>query len=455
MIKNWQAVCDFLFFGYYSLNINARFYIKPFKLLYFASKEKQMRVIYDASIFLYHLLIRILVPFNKKAKLYIQGRENWLAGLQASIDKDSRYIWFHCASLGEFEQGRPVMEAIRRMYPQYKLILSFFSPSGYEIRKNYPLADVVCYLPADTSRNATLFIDTIHPEKVFFIKYEFWYHFLRTLAEKKIPVYLVSGIFRKSQRFFSKMPWGAWFRQIPGYFTHIFLQDEGSAELLSEIGTRNLTISGDTRFDRVASIAKSSQLFPVVDKFMDGKPLVIAGSTWEPDEDLLVPFINKQTGLKFIIVPHEISPPHLNRLTRMLKKPAVLFSQLNEADIHLSDVIIVDSIGLLSGLYRYGTFAYIGGGFGAGIHNILEAATFGLPVFFGPRYGKFREACQLIDLGGAFSVTSAEAFENALLRLMDNSEELEKTSRISSDFIKNNQGSTDIILQNTFPELPL
>jgi 3-deoxy-D-manno-octulosonic-acid transferase len=414
-----------------------------------------MRIIYNTGIFLYHLLIRVLVPFNKKAKLYMKGRKNWHAGLKTSIDRDSRYIWFHCASLGEFEQGRPVMEAIRRKYPQYKLILSFFSPSGYEIRKNYPLADVVCYLPADTHRNASLFIDTIHPEKVFFVKYEFWYHFLRTLKERKIPVYLVSGIFRKGQRFFSKMPWGAWFRQIPGYFTHFFVQDEKSAGLLAGIGYRNSTISGDTRFDRVAAIANSSQLFPVVDKFREGKPLLIAGSTWEPDEELLVPFINRQSGLKFIIVPHEISPPHLNRLIRMLKKPAVLFSKLNEADIHLSDVIIVDSIGLLSGLYRYGTFAYIGGGFGAGIHNILEAATFGLPVFFGPRYSKFREACQLIDWGGAFSVTSAEAFEKALSRLIDNPEELKRTCLVSSDYIKNNQGATNIILKKTFPEIPL
>jgi 3-deoxy-D-manno-octulosonic-acid transferase len=412
-----------------------------------------MRIFYNAGIFLYHLLIRMLVPFNKKAKLYIKGRENWLAGLKASIDIDSRYIWFHCASLGEFEQGRPVMEAIRLKYPEYKLILSFFSPSGYEIRKNDPLADVVCYLPADTHRNAGLFIDTIRPEKVFFVKYEFWYHFLRTLAEKKIPVYLVSGIFRKGQRFFSNMPWGAWFRLIPGYFTHFFVQDEDSARLLAELGYRNLTISGDTRFDRVAAIAKSSQLFPVVDKFLDGKPLLIAGSTWEPDEELLVPFINRQSGLKFIIVPHEISPPHLNRLIRMLKKTAVLFSNLDEANIHFYEVIIVDSIGLLSGLYRYGTFAYIGGGFGAGIHNILEAATFGLPVFFGPRYRKFREACQLIKMGGAFSVTSADALDMALSRLIDNPEELKKTSRISSDFIKNNGGATDIILEKTFPEM--
>jgi 3-deoxy-D-manno-octulosonic-acid transferase len=409
-----------------------------------------MRVIYNAGIFLYHVLIRILVPFNKKAKLYIQGRKNWFAGLQASIDTDSRYIWFHCASLGEFEQGRPLMEAIRREYPRYKLILSFFSPSGYEIRKNYPLADVVCYLPADTHKNAGLFVDTIRPEKVFFVKYEFWYHYLRTLAERKIPVYLVSGIFRKSQRFFSKMPWGGWFRQIPGYFTHFFVQDEDSVRLLAGIGYRNSTISGDTRFDRVAAIANSSQLFPLVDKFREGKPLLIAGSTWEPDEKLLVPFINKHSGLKFIIVPHEISSPHLNRLMRMLIKPTLLFSKLDETNAYLADVIIVDSIGLLSGLYRYGTIAYIGGGFGAGIHNILEAATFGLPVFFGPRYSKFREACQLVKIGGACSVTTTEAFGSALSRLIDNPEELKKTSLISSEFIKNNRGATEIILGKTF-----
>jgi 3-deoxy-D-manno-octulosonic-acid transferase len=410
-----------------------------------------MTIIYNTGIFLYHFLIRIWAPFNRKARLYIKGRENWLAGLKATVDNNSRYIWFHCASLGEFEQGRPVMEAIRREYPHFKIILSFFSPSGYEIRKNYPVADLVCYLPPDTRENAGLFVDTIHPEKVFFVKYEFWYHFLKTLSEREIPVYLISGIFRKEQRFFSSMPWGAWFRQIPGFFAHFFVQDEDSARLLAGIGYRNSTISGDTRFDRVAAIANSSQLFPVVDKFLGGKPLFIAGSTWEPDEELLVPFINRHSELKYILVPHEISHQQIDRLVRMLKKPTTLFSAIDEATIHHSEVIIVDSIGLLSGLYRYGTFAYIGGGFGAGIHNILEAATFGMPVFFGPRYGKFREACHLVKNGGAFPVTSPEAFEKALCRLIDHPEELEKTSRISSDFVLNNLGATDIILRNTFP----
>jgi 3-deoxy-D-manno-octulosonic-acid transferase len=409
-----------------------------------------MRIFYNTGILLYHLLIRIMAPFNRKAKLFIQGRENWLTQLRAQVDREARYIWFHCASLGEFEQGRPVMEAIRQEFPQFRLILSFFSPSGFEIRKNYPLADVVCYLPADTRKNARLFMDTICPEKVFFVKYEFWFHFLRELSERQIPVYLVSGIFRKSQRFFSHMPWGTWFRQIPGCFTHFFVQDENSARLLAGIGYKNSTISGDTRFDRVAAIANSSQLYPLVDKFRGDHPLLIAGSTWEPDEELLVPFINQSSGLKFIIVPHEISASHINRLMRMLKKPAVLFSQLNETNASGTEVMVVDSIGLLSGLYRYGTFAYIGGGFGAGIHNILEAATFGLPVFFGPRYQKFREACQLISLGGACSVTTPEAFSSGLYRLIHDPEELKKTSFISSEFIKNNQGATRIILGKTF-----
>jgi 3-deoxy-D-manno-octulosonic-acid transferase len=409
-----------------------------------------MRIIYDASIFLYHLLVRILALFSKKATLYVQGRKNWLSGLKASIDGNSRYIWFHCASLGEFEQGRPVLEAIRSVYPQYKIVLSFFSPSGYEVRKNYSLADVVCYLPPDTRKNAHLFIDSFRPEMVFFVKYEFWYHFTEQLAARGIPLYLVSGIFRKSHRFFSNMPWGAWFRKTLGHFSHFFLQDQESARLLERIGFRNSTISGDTRFDRVASLAKSSQLFPVVDKFIGGNPLLIAGSTWKPDEELLVPFINRQEGLKFIIAPHEVTSRNINRLIQMLKKPTVLFSKIEETNIHLFDIIIVDSIGKLSSLYRYGHFAYIGGGFGAGIHNILEAATFGLPVFFGPRYRKFREACQMVEKSAAFPVTSTEAFRIAISRFMDHPEELKKVSQISSEYVKNNLGATAVILGKAF-----
>jgi len=409
-----------------------------------------MRILYDTGIFLYHLLVRFLAPINLKAAQFRKGRKDWRSRLTNSVQPGSRNIWFHCASLGEFEQGRPVMEALRREFPSFSIVLSFYSPSGYEIRKNYPGADVICYLPADTRRNASDFIEIVRPEKVFFVKYEFWFHFTDQLGKRNIPFYLISGIFRKEQRFFSPMFWGRWFRKTLANFTHFFLQDEESARLLAGIGFTNSTIAGDTRFDRVASITKSSQLFPVVDKFKGGSPLLIAGSTWEPDEKLLVPTINQSHGKKFILVPHEISAPHIDRLIRMLKKPVVLFSDIREEDIDQVEVIIVDAVGFLSSLYRYGTIAYIGGGFGAGIHNILEAATFGLPVFFGPRYGKFREARQLVEKGGAFPVTSAEELEESLDRLWNHPAELKKASLTAAEYVKNNLGATTVILQNTF-----
>jgi|WetSurMetagenome_2_1015567.scaffolds.fasta_scaffold29436_2 3-deoxy-D-manno-octulosonic-acid transferase len=411
-----------------------------------------MTILYNTGIFFYHLLIRILSPLNKKARLYLTGRKNWLSVLQASVDAQARYIWFHCASLGEFEQGRPVIEAVKKELPRYKIILTFFSPSGYEIRKNYPLTDVVCYLPADTRRNAALFIETVRPEIVFFIKYEFWYNYISQIKKKGIPLFLVSGIFRKDQVFFSRMPWGDWFREMLGAFSHFFLQDRESAALLSGIGITKCTVSGDTRFDRVAAIANSSQPVPIVEKFSAGKPLLIAGSTWEPDEALLVPFINNHPGMKFIIAPHEVNRGNINRLVQMLKKPPIMFSQATENNIDNFDVMVVDSVGILSSLYRYGKYAYIGGGFGVGIHNILEAATFGLPVFFGPNYSKFREACQLVEKGGAFPVSSAESFEQAFRQLAENPEFLKKASETASIYVKLNQGATGIILNYILSE---
>ncbi len=401
-------------------------------------------------VFFYHLAIRLMVPFNPKARLFYSGRKNWLTALCKSVDPQARTIWFHCASLGEFEQGRPVIETLRKAHPEYKLLLTFFSPSGYEIRKNYPLADIICYLPKDTSKNAALFLDTVRPEKVFFVKYEFWFHFLDQIKKREIPLYLVSGIFRKEQRFFGKMPWSGWFRGSLRPFTHFFVQDEASLSLLSSIGFGNCTISGDTRFDRVADIAKSSQPFPIVDKFSDGKQVLIAGSTWKPDEELLVPFMEQYDGMKYIIAPHEVSVQNINRLTRMLKKPAVLFSKADEKDIRDYEILIIDSVGKLSSLYRYGTYAYIGGGFGVGIHNILEATTFGLPVFFGPNYRKFREACQLVDKGAAFPVRSEEEFRRAIFRLTGDPEKLKTTSGKALDYVNSNLGATAQILQKVF-----
>jgi 3-deoxy-D-manno-octulosonic-acid transferase len=409
-----------------------------------------MTLIYKISIYLYHIFVWLAAPFNGKARLYISGRSNWLVKLQRQVNRDARYIWIHCASLGEFEQGRPVIEAIREQHPEYSIVLTFFSPSGYEIRKKYPFADIISYLPADTRLNARNFLDVIRPEKVLFVKYEFWYHYISELQRRSIPLYLVSGIFRSNQVFFSVMPWGKWFRNILNGFTHLFLQENDSARLLEKAGITKYTVAGDTRFDRVATIARSAKDIPIVDKFTGNKPVLVAGSTWKPDEELLARFISINHNFKTIIAPHEVTPENVNKLERLLKKPSVRLSLAKETDIHRYDVLIVDTIGLLSSLYRYGSIAYIGGGFGVGIHNILEAATFGLPVIFGPNYQKFREARDLVDLGAAFPVASYDDLHNAIRLLLDDEQLRSKKSHTTIDYVKLNRGATQKIINQTF-----
>lgn len=409
-----------------------------------------MTFLYNLGISLYTLLAQLAAIFNPKARLFVRGRKNWLSGLQSRIDPGARYLWFHCASLGEFEQGRPVIEAIRQQFPEYQIALTFYSPSGYEIRKNYPQADLVCYLPADTRRNARRFLDTLRPEKAFFIKYEFWFHYITGLQERQIPLFLVSGIFRENQVFFRQTPWGKWYARLLTGFEHFFVQDAASAQLLQQAGITRVTVSGDTRFDRVAAIAAAAKNIPLVEKFKDGKPVVVAGSSWKPDEELLTRFINQHAGLKFIIAPHEVSQVNLTRLEQLLKKPAVRFSQASENEVQNFEVLIIDSIGLLSSLYRYGDFAYIGGGFGVGIHNILEAATFGLPVVFGPNYQKFREARELVAAGGAFSIATYEALEQIFQSLSASSANLQAAAQTAAGYVQNNTGATEIIIKRVF-----
>lgn len=411
-----------------------------------------MTLLYNTAIIIYHLLIRAAALFSAKARQFTAGRRNWRRELPGKTGNAKGYIWFHCASLGEFEQGRPLIETIRNRYPGKKILLTFFSPSGYEIRKNYPLADVVMYLPEDTPRNARMFVGTIQPEMAIFIKYEFWNNFTRALQENGTPIYLVSGIFRDNQVFFSNAPWGRWYREILSRFTHLFVQDETSAALLRKIGITRCVISGDTRFDRVAAIAGSSKPIPIVEKFLAGNSAIIAGSTWKPDEDLISAFINSHSEIKLIIAPHEVNDTHINKLQQLFKTPSVRFSQATENDISDYRVLIIDSIGMLSALYRYGIIAYIGGGFGAGIHNILEAATFSIPVVFGPNYSKFREAREMVALGAAFPVHNESELQATLGRLMNNPEELVKASSLAGDFVTENQGATEAILNILFQE---
>ena len=409
-----------------------------------------MTLLYKIAIFLYSIIVRLVSPFNEKAGQFVRGRKNWKANLQNQIEKDARYIWFHCASLGEFEQGRPVIEEIKKQFPEFKIALTFFSPSGYEIRKNYEGADIISYLPLDTKTNAHTFIDIVKPEKVFFIKYEFWHFYITELKKQNIPLYIISAIFRENQQFFKNTIWGKWYRETLFKFEHFFVQNETSAELLESIGLNNISVAGDTRFDRVAAIVKAAKEIPVVEKFKGDSQLFIAGSTWKPDEELLIEFINQNPNIKFIIAPHEVSESNINRIHQLLKTPAISFSKIDKTEIDNYQVLIIDSIGLLSSLYQYGNIAYIGGGFGVGIHNILEAATFGMPIVFGPNYKKFKEAVDLISNGGAFSITNFSELKSTFNNLISDKKLLKNSSENSKNYVAKNVGSTKIIIKKVF-----
>ena len=407
-----------------------------------------MGFLYNIGIILYSFAAKIASLFNKKAKQFIAGRRNWDSRLKEKIVPDSKYIWFHSASLGEFEQGRPVIESFKKQYPEYKILLTFFSPSGYEIRKNYKQADIICYLPLDTKKNARKFIQIVKPEKVFFIKYEYWYNYITEIKKNKIDLFVISANFRENQVFFKNSSLGRWYKNILFNFDHIFVQNKKSAELLKGINISNFTISGDTRFDRVADIAKGSKKLPIVQKFKGDKILAVCGSTWKPDEELIVEFINNNPMVKFIIAPHEVETSNINRIQQLLKNNAVLYSNYTEEKILEYQVLIIDCIGILSSVYNYGNIAYIGGG--VGIHNILEAATFGLPIIFGPKYQKFQEAVELIKNGGAFSITNQSELNATLSSLLDKKTALKEASEICKNYIAKNVGSTQVIIKKVF-----
>jgi 3-deoxy-D-manno-octulosonic-acid transferase len=409
-----------------------------------------MKFFYNITIFLYSVLIRLAAPFNIKARQISEGRNHVFAGIIDKIKYDKPIIWVHCASLGEFEQGRPLIEAIRKLHPQYRIFLTFFSPSGYEIRKNYELADYIFYLPSDTKGNAGKLIDLVKPEKVFFVKYEFWFHYINELKKGQIPLYLVSAIFRPDQQFFKNTPWGKWYRQMLFGFSHFFVQDEKSVELLGSIGLTNVTRAGDTRFDRVAEIARNGKVIPLVEKFKGNSLLVVAGSTWKPDEELLVQFIHNNPGIKFIIAPHETKAGNTDRLINLLKTPVICYTDSTEDKVINKQVMIVDTIGILSSIYKYADLAYIGGGFGVGIHNTLEAAIFGMPIVFGPNYRKFNEAATMVKDGIAFPVADFSALESNLNLLLKDGELRNSISQKCLSFTYQNIGATQIILEKVF-----
>ena len=401
-----------------------------------------MLLLYTVGIQFYSLIIRIFSLFNPKAKLFVNGRNGIFEHIAKRIDATQKHIWFHFASLGEFEQGRPVLEKLKNQYPDKKIVVTFFSPSGYEIRKNYAMADVF-YLPIDTKSNAKRFIEAINPEMAIFTKYEFWHYYFKELHERNIPLYVISGIFRPSQAFFKW--YGGFYRNILSFVTYFFVQNEESEALLKSIGINKVTVNGDTRFDRVFENAQTPRKLPLIEKFIGNSPVLICGSTWPEDEKLLSLLPEKYPDWKLIIAPHEIHKDHIESIEKLFPIGSLRFSDFSsgmQTVNETSQTLIIDNIGMLSALYQYGQVAYIGGGFGTGIHNTLEAAAFGLPVIFGTKYDKFQEAKDLIAIGSAKPIGTEEALVEAFELLKSNN----IAAKAAKKYVADHKGATDQII---------
>lgn len=403
-----------------------------------------MTPFYDFAIHLYSLGVKIASLRHEKARKIIDGQAVTMQRLKKELSPEGGYIWIHAASLGEFEQGRPLIEMIRRNHPDAKILLTFFSPSGYEVRHNFPLVDAVVYLPFDTKKNVRQFLDTVKPRMAIFVKYEFWGNYLNELKLRGIPTYIISAIFRKSQPFFK--PWGGEFRKMLTYFTHIYVQDEGSRELLAGIGIKNVTVAGDARFDRVTDIMESCVEIPQAAALTrDASLTIVAGSTWPPDESYLLPCFNAHPGMKLIIAPHEVNEERIAAIESQLNRPSCRLSTATPEEAAKCDCIIVDCYGKLSSAYRYGNIAYIGGGFGVGIHNLNEAAVYDIPVIFGPHYHKFKEARDLIKCKGGFSFSNKEEFDAIIEPIVNDKKLREQYGKNAGNYIKENLGATRII----------
>lgn len=400
---------------------------------------------YTIAIYLYALAVRLASLTNRKARLMIKGHRKTWRTLRDHAKERQHYVWFHAASLGEFEQGRPLMERLRREHPEKRILLTFFSPSGYEVRKDYAGADLVCYLPFDTPLNARRFVRLVQPEKAFFIKYEFWHHYIDELHRAGVPVYSVSSIFRNDQIFFR--PYGRGYARVLHHFNHFFVQNEASRRLLNSLGVTQVSVTGDTRFDRVIDIRNQAKSLPLAAALTGDSRTIVAGSTWPPDEEILIPYFNRHPELKLIIAPHEVNEERLRSIEQRLKRPALRYSQATPESSAQADCLIIDGYGLLSSLYRYATLAYVGGGFGVGIHNVPEAAVYGVPVFFGPNNQRFREARDLINEGGSFEVTSADDLQAQADRLLADERALAKSGQAAGDYIRRNSGATEAIFR--------
>ena len=401
---------------------------------------------YNLFIYVYLLGVAVYSLFNEKVRKMWRGERAAFRVLKEKVDPEAKYVWFHAASLGEFEQGRPLMERLRQEHSEYRILLTFFSPSGYEVRKNYQGADIICYLPLDTPVNAIRFLRLVHPVMAFFIKYEFWYNYLHILKHRNVPVYSVSSIFRPDQVFFKW--YGRQYGRVLNCFTHFFVQNEQSRELLAKIGIRNVSVVGDTRFDRVLQIKEAAKQLPVVGTFVSGHPQVfVAGSSWPPDEEIFIRYFNEHRDWRLIIAPHVIGEDHLKQIEKLLEGRKIVRYTAAEkgASVTDADVLIIDCFGLLSSIYHYGQVAYVGGGFGVGIHNLLEAAVWDVPVFFGPNNQKFQEA-QGLKKSGGFEISDYEAFAAQMDRLAADTAYLKEQGRKAGQFVQSLAGATEEVL---------
>jgi 3-deoxy-D-manno-octulosonic-acid transferase len=409
-----------------------------------------MLFIYNFIVVLADFILKIVALFSKKIKLFVEGRKSVFKILSNKIKYYDKTIWFHAASLGEYEQGLPVMERMKSRFPNHLIVLTFFSPSGYEVRKNNAIADVTVYLPLDTQSNVEQFMKIVRPDMAFFIKYEYWPNYLNALQIREIPTYLISGIFREKQVFFKW--YGGFYRKALDAFEYFFVQNSSSKELLLKLGKTNVTVSGDTRFDRVFAILNQNNQLDFIDKFKNNTLTVVVGSSWPKDETLLVNYINSSNNVKFIIAPHNINKDQIADLKNQISKKTILFSSINFNDLDASklaenDVLIIDTIGILTKIYSYADIAYVGGGFGnPGVHNILEPATFGVPIIIGPNYSHFAEATALVKMNGCISITNQEELNETFDKLIQNPDVRLEKGHICSTFVEMNKNATEIIM---------
>lgn len=413
-----------------------------------------MGTFYDISIYFYLFLVRIASLTNTKAKLWLEGRRTVIEDIRSSGIIGKPIIWIHSASLGEFEQGRPIIEKLRTSYPDHKILVTFFSPSGYEVRKNYEGADFVTYLPIDTKGNARQFVSLVRPQLVIFIKYEFWFNFINEIYNQRIPLIFASVIFRRSQHFFK--PWGRWYARQLNRITYLFVQNEESIDLLDRIKIYHAKVSGDTRFDRVIQLPEEKVSFVKIEEFKANSKLIIGGSTWTAGEKILLELLERSKhDFKVVIAPHLINDEHINEIINMYSKyNPVLFSNAHLKETVDSKVLIIDSIGMLSSMYRYADIAYVGGGFGVGIHNLLEASTYGIPVLYGPNYHRFREAVDLRDLGGGFPIENADEGLSIVDKLLGDNDLLLESGRISEEYVQKNAGATALVMEKIKEFIP-